>query len=244
MEKKLQRSVLPIYLFGASWIAYAFVFPLYKGAHFIAAFAVSLAVYALARKLIPPKEVLVEKPPLSKTGNEKADAFIEEINSYVKSLRSYENNIQNGGVRKKTQSIEEITLKIAEYIAEHPDAVPDVRRFANYYLPTTLKLLDSYSELEKQQASTPNIAGTMEKIDKMLDTAIEAFKKQHDSLYEYHAMDRGAEIRVMQDILSSEGLLEKQSKVSEAAKNNAEEDFNKAAGAIELTLEPEKEKEK
>ena len=50
MEKKLQRSVLPIYLFGASWIAYAFVFPLYKGAHFIAAFAVSLAVYALAKK--------------------------------------------------------------------------------------------------------------------------------------------------------------------------------------------------
>lgn len=243
MEKKLQKSVIPIYTVGISWIVYACVFPLYKTIHFIFAAVFSLAIYFIASKIFAPKEVWVDKELLSKTGNERVDALLKDANEYLVSLREYRKSIENENIKNDLLSIEDVTMKILNYIIEHPDDIPSVRRFISYYLPTTIKLLASYTELEAQKSSTPNIAGTMQKIDDMLKTVIEAFQKQHDSLYEYKAMDIDAEIHVMEDILTSEGLLEGKNDISAPEESNAITDFEKAQAeaGITLTLEPEKE---
>lgn len=245
MEKKLQKSTVPIYAVGITWMAYALLFPLYRTAHYIAAAILSAAVYFVANKIFKPKEVLVEKALIGKTGNERVDNLLEEANGYIIELRKYKKTINNLSVSAKVLSIEEITMKILNYIVDHPDDISNVRRFINYYLPTTNKLLNSYVDLESQNASTPNIAGTMQKIDDMLETVIEAFNKQHDSLYEYKAMDIGAEIHVMEDILTSEGLLENEA-TPDISSSNAVADFEKAQSeaGISLTLEPDIEKVK
>ena len=246
MEKKLQKSVIPIYAVGVAWLVYAFVFPLYRTVHYILAGILSASVYFLANRIFKPKEVLVEKALIGKTGNERVDKLLEEANEYILKLREYKKTVANENIKGKLEAIEEVTMKILNYIVEHPDDISNVRRFINYYLPTTNKLLNSYIELETQQSATPNIAGSMKKIDDMLDTIIEAFNKQHDSLYEYKAMDIGAEIHVMEDILTSEGLLENDVQPQRDASADAVADFEKAQNeaSITLTLEPEKEEVK
>ena len=55
-------------------------------------------------------------------------------------------------------------------MAEHPQKLPQIRRFLNYYLPTTLKLLNAYDRMDSAGVAGANIDGTMGKIESMLDT--------------------------------------------------------------------------
>lgn len=243
MEKKLQKSVKPIYVFGISWLVYAFLFPMYKGIHYLCALAFSVAAYIIAGKVFGPSEVWVEKSLFGKTGNEKVDALLEEANVSIKKLREYKKTITDTSVRAKLDSIEDVTMEILGHIIENPDEVTTVRRFISYYLPTTEKLVGSYCDLSDQKIESDNIRATKSKISEMLDTILQAFHKQYDALFEYTAMDIGAEITVMEQILTSEGLLKGDSAEIKTDADNVS-DFNEAlkSNGIELTLEPEKEK--
>ncbi|MBO7699540.1 MAG: 5-bromo-4-chloroindolyl phosphate hydrolysis family protein [Eubacteriaceae bacterium] len=243
MEKKLQKSVIPIYAFGAAWLVYALMFPMYKGIHYLAALVFSVAVYFISGKICPPKEVLVEKALFGKTGNERVDNLLEEANSSIKNLRVLRSRITDQNVLAKLYSIEDVTMEILGQLIENPGEVSSVRRFINYYLPTTEKLVSAYCDLEDQKVGSENISVTMGKISQMLDTILAAFHKQYDSLFESTALDIGAEITVMQQILTSEGLLKPEAGEMKTDADNVA-DFNAQAEISGLTLSPELEKEK
>lgn len=76
----------------------------------------------------------------------------------------------------------------------------------NYYLPTTLKLLNSYDKLSRQRVKGENIQKTMFEIEGMMETIAGAFEKQLDSLFDDDALDIAADISVMESILKQEGL--------------------------------------
>ena len=78
----------------------------------------------------------------------------------------------------------------------------------NYYLPTTLKLLTSYEELDRQAVKGENISSTMFDIEGMMETIATAFEKQLDTLFGTEAMDIQADIEVFETILTQEGLKE------------------------------------
>ena len=78
----------------------------------------------------------------------------------------------------------------------------------NYYLPTLLKLLHSYDRMEEQEVKGANIRYTMQEIERILDTILEAFDKQFDLLFEDEAMDISSDIRVLETIFSQEGLVQ------------------------------------
>ena len=95
--------------------------------------------------------------------------------------------------------------------AEHrarkgPEKAAEIRRFMNYYLPTTLKLLNSYDKLSRQRVKGENIQKTMFEIEGMMETIAGAFEKQLDSLFDDDALDIAADISVMESILKQEGL--------------------------------------
>ena len=242
MEKKLQKSVVPIYAFGGAWLVYALLFPMYRGVHYLAALAVSIAAYFIAGKLCPPKEVWVEKALFGKTGNERVDSLLEEANASIKNLRTLRARITDQEVLSKLYSIEDVTMEILGHLIENPGEVSSVRRFINYYLPTTEKLVSAYCDLADQKVGSENITVTMGKISQMLDTILAAFHKQYDSLFESTALDIGAEITVMQQILTSEGLLKPEAGELKSDADNVA-DFNSAAELSGLTLSPELEKE-
>ena len=95
-------------------------------------------------------------------------------------------------------------------MVEHPKKLPQIRKFLNYYLPTTLKLLNAYDRMGAAGVSGENIDGTMGKIEAMMGTVVRAFDKQLDALFADEALDISTDITVLENLLSQEGLSDQQ----------------------------------
>jgi len=76
----------------------------------------------------------------------------------------------------------------------------------NYYLPTTLKLLNAYDRMDSVGIAGQNIAGTQGKIEDIMETICKAFDKQLDALYGEEALDISTDITVLENMLAQEGL--------------------------------------
>lgn len=77
----------------------------------------------------------------------------------------------------------------------------------SYYLPTTLKILRAYGQLEDQEISGENIAAAMERIEGMMDKVVDGFEKQLDLLFQGDAMDITADVEVLERMLAKDGLV-------------------------------------
>ena len=76
----------------------------------------------------------------------------------------------------------------------------------NYYLPTSLKLLESYSKLSATGSTQENVSSTLESIRSSMDMIARAFEKQLDHLYADEALDISTDIDVLEAMMKSEGL--------------------------------------
>jgi len=85
-----------------------------------------------------------------------------------------------------------------------------VRKFMNYYLPTTLKLLKSYSLMEQQSYQGENIQASRKRIEDVLDTLVRGFEQQQDRLFRTEAIDVEADISVLETMMASDGLVQPQ----------------------------------
>ena len=124
-------------------------------------------------------------------------------------------SIPNLSVKRKVQELIEVSDKIIADAVADPSDVPQIKKFLDYYLPTTIKLLNSYDRMGQQGIEGENITGTMQSIEEMLDTAVEAYKKLLDSLFANQAMDVETDIQVMNTLLQREGFNNPGSQFSE-----------------------------
>ena len=76
----------------------------------------------------------------------------------------------------------------------------------DYYLPTTLKLLNAYDRMDGAGVEGENISGTKERVENIMGTIVIAFEKQLDSLFGADAMDISTDISVLETMLAREGL--------------------------------------
>ena len=102
--------------------------------------------------------------------------------------------------------MEIIAKKIFEQVQEHPEKLPDIRRLMNYYLPTTLKLLNVYEEFDSQPVQGENIRSAKQQIEATLDTINVAFENLLDKLFTDEALDVSSDITVLETMLKQEGL--------------------------------------
>ena len=93
-------------------------------------------------------------------------------------------------------------------VRSRPDKEGQIRKFMNYYLPTTLKLLDSYALLEAQGIEGDNISASKKQIEDIMDTLIKGFEKQLDQLFSAQAMDINSDIEVLESMMAVDGLKE------------------------------------
>ena len=91
-------------------------------------------------------------------------------------------------------------------VVSEPQKLPQIRKFMNYYLPTTLKLLNAYDRMDAAGVSGANIDGTMGKIETMMNTVVVAFDRQLDALFADEALDISTDITVMEQMLAREGI--------------------------------------
>ena len=125
-------------------------------------------------------------------------------------MRRLNDAIADPTVSAQIDHLESTTRKIIAYVVEHPKKLPQIRKFLNYYLPTTLKLLNAYDRMGAAGVSGENIDGTMGKIEAMMGTVVRAFDKQLDALFADEALDISTDITVLENLLSQEGLSDQQ----------------------------------
>ncbi len=140
------------------------------------------------------------------TGNPEIDALLVERDRAVSEMRRLNDSIEDPQISAQITHLETTTGKIIDAVAASPSKLPKIRKFMNYYLPTTLKLLNAYDRMDSTGVSGANIDGAKGKVEDMLDTICAAFTRLLDDLYGEEAMDISADIKVMEQMLAQEGL--------------------------------------
>jgi len=124
----------------------------------------------------------------------------------IAELRALKHSIADVTISGKIDRIEELTGKIFRIVEENPEKEQQIKRFMNYYLPTTFKLLRSYSTLEKQGIKGENIMASKENIGRILDTLATGYEQQLDQLFQSDAIDIAADISVLENLMQQDGL--------------------------------------
>lgn len=124
----------------------------------------------------------------------------------LQQIRYLRDNIEDEAMRQKVDRIGEITARILEYQKSHPDSAEELRSFLNYYLPTTLKILRSYEQMEEQRINGENIRTTKAKVEGMMDKVVEGFETRLDKLFHTEAVDITSDIQVLEQMLQQDGL--------------------------------------
>ncbi|MGN1004579.1 MAG: 5-bromo-4-chloroindolyl phosphate hydrolysis family protein [Oscillospiraceae bacterium] len=218
MAKRVKKSVAPIYAVAVLWLVWGLFFPLYKPFHFVLAAIASVAVFCLGKVIWPNKtyntpdpepkqeEKAAEPAKPESTGNPEIDALIAERDRAVSEMHRLNDSIEDPTISAQIDRLESTTKKIIAQVVQNPDKLPQIRRFLNYYLPTTLKLLNAYDRADSAGISGTNIDGTKGKVSEMMDTIVTAFDKQLDALFGDEALDISTDITVMEQMLAREGI--------------------------------------
>ncbi len=209
-------SVLPIYLVGFVWLGYALLFPLRAPLHYALCAGLSFVAFVVGKAVFPdkvyqtpgaPKEE-AKKPETKKEKPEdpKIAALRKEKERAISELRRLNDAIPDETISAQIDHLEEITGKIIDYVIANPAKQPQISRFLDYFLPTTIKLLNAYDRMDSAGVSGSNIDATKAKVEQMLDTLCSAFDKQLDALFGDEALDISTDITVMENLLAQEGL--------------------------------------
>ena len=124
----------------------------------------------------------------------------------LREIRQVNDEIPDEVMSAKIDRIEEITGKILRYQKEHPNKEGQLRTFLNYYLPTTLKILRAYAQLDAQGIEGQNISAAKKRIEDMMDQVVSGFEKQLDKLFQDDAMDITSDVEVLENMLKKDGL--------------------------------------
>ena len=137
----------------------------------------------------------------------------ETFEAKLREIRQLNDDISNDVVSERIDRIGALTASIFRVVREKPERADEVRKFMNYYLPTTLKLLKSYSLMEKQSYQGENIQASRKKIEDVLETLVHAFEQQQDKLFQSDALDVETDISVLETMMASDGLTEQSQKL-------------------------------
>ena len=233
MTKKVKRSVAPFYLVAALWLVWALILPLYRPLDYILAAVASVIVFIIGKAIWPDKAYQIADPAGEKkepekqappkaekaqsqpqppkeekksTGDPELDNLLKQRDMALSEMRRLNDSIEDEKLSAQIDHLEATTKKIFDLVAEKPAKKSQISRFMNYYLPTTLKLLNAYDRMDAAGVSGTNIDGTMGRIEQIMDTVVSAFDRQLDALFGDEALDISTDITVLENLLAQEGL--------------------------------------
>lgn len=135
--------------------------------------------------------------------------IIEKGNEFIQKIHDCNDAIPGEEVSAKIFRMETLTRRIFARVEEEPDTVGDIRRLMEYYLPTTVKLLEAYKDLDAQPVQGENIISSKREIEETLDTLNRAFEVLLDDMFQDTAWDVSSDVSVLKTMLAQEGLTEK-----------------------------------
>ena len=107
---------------------------------------------------------------------------------------------------QKISRLEEVSGRIFALAQKDPDKKAQLQKFMNYYLPTALKLLNTYASLSAQDVQGENITEARQSIERSVDLLVTAFENQLDKLFQSDALDVSSDIAALEGMLNLDGL--------------------------------------
>ena len=212
MEPSTRKRVAPFSAVAALWGVGGIAAPLYELSHYAILAVVSAAVFFIVNAICSGGgaiggETKKEAPKKEEsTGNAELDKMLKDGALAISEMKRLDDNIADPGISADIVRLEQISAKIFEEVKRDPKKLPQIRRFMDYYLPTTLKLLNSYDRMSAAGVSGENIDATLNKVEGMMRTIVAAFEKQLDALYGAEALDISTDITVLETMMAREGL--------------------------------------
>lgn len=226
-EKKYRakHSFIPYLSAAICIVLYILLFSLQQWYDLLIMGLLAVSVFLLMLHFFPGKkreeqpDEPVEHTKVKSTGDREIDKMIADGYKILEQMRQANVAIENEEISAQIVELEKTSEKIFRYVAENPQKASQIRKFMNYYLPTTLKLLHTYDKLSAQEIDGENISGTMHDIEGIMHTIVLAFKKQLDHLFQDEAMDIASDITVLESMLAQEGLTN-DSVIGESGRNH------------------------
>lgn len=131
---------------------------------------------------------------------------IVEGDTYIRKIHACNDAIHGEEISAKISRMELLVNRIFHRVEQNPESVDDIHKLMEYYLPTTVKLLEAYQEMEAQPVAGENIRSSKKEIEATLDTLNAAFEKLLDGMFQETAWDVSSDISVLQTLLAQEGL--------------------------------------
>ena len=160
-HNRKKKKVAPVYTFAGVWLAAACFLPLYRlwallltlGLAGFSAYLVGKHAGKKEREAAQAEEKQPEPaktPAPQKNYGPEIDSILQEGNRALGEMGRIYMSVQDVEVRKKINELMRITDKITQDAIHDPDDIPQIKKFMNYYLPTTIKLLNAYDRMSAQ----------------------------------------------------------------------------------------------
>jgi 5-bromo-4-chloroindolyl phosphate hydrolysis protein len=225
-----RKPVAPFYAVAVLWLAAGLLLPLYAPLHYILMALVSTAVFfgvnALCKNagsiggMTQAAPKAAEKPKEETTGNTELDKMLKDGRLAIEEMKRLDGNIADPGISADIERLEQVSQKIFDEVKRDPKKLSQIQRFMDYYLPTTLKLLNAYDRASSAGISGENVDATKARVEGMMRTIVSAFEKQLDSLYGAETLDISTDITVLENMMAREGLTGGQMKADATQKDS------------------------
>ena len=154
-------------------------------------------------RLVLTSQGIADQPAPQPQPEPEAEAVEPDILSQI---RQVSDAIADPAMRAKIDRIGMLTGKILDYRRQNPAKDAQLRSFLNYYLPTTLKILRAYVQLDQQGVEGSNISAAKARVEGMMDKVVEGFETQLDRLFQDQALDITSDVAVLEQMLDQDGL--------------------------------------
>lgn len=139
---------------------------------------------------------------------EEVEATIKIGRNYIEQIKNIRNELYKEEIAVKLDKLGDISNQILSQVEKNPNKIQEVNKFINHYLPITIKLINSYRDLNNQLVQGENIENAKVEIEKSIDIINIAFENLLDDLFEDVVLDVSTDISVLKTLFKQEGLVE------------------------------------
>lgn len=208
-KKKAGPWIAALIAAGAAALVYSLIFPLNRLQHFVILGCVSLGlgwlIYVMAHGVDTSRPAPAQRK-IQKTGDAAADELIMRGLELLHQIRREESQIKDAYLRLRMEEFHEVASLVLDTVAQEPALAPRIRRFMDYYLPTTLKMLQSFRKIEERGIEDPSAEAATAQIQNAMGMVIDALENQLSNLYQDNILDISTDIDVLEAMLRQDGL--------------------------------------
>lgn len=148
----------------------------------------------------------VSEPEVSQEQTSELNTMVAEGMNHIRKLRDLNDRISGEVISAKLFRLENLLKDIFDSVREHPNQMHRMHKLMDYYLPTTLKLVESYEEFDRISSPGTEILKAKAEIENTLDTINQAFIELLNNLFQDAVFDATTDAQVLKTMLAKEGL--------------------------------------